>query len=310
MQTERKTNPTVIAKSEAEPVRSGVTSKTTRSVGVTSTGQGWPIQAAFFDPHPERELYIPPHQHHKLILVVKPVSRLDLTVGAARRSGRVFAGDMILMSARTPSVWHWSERASILRLQIPTAWVERIALESNGRTAPYVQLKDRLPFRDPSLESVSRELLNELRLGAGASRLCVDSLATVLVVHMLRRHNATAVLTGESSSTANGLAPWRLRRTLDYLDAHLTEETSLVDLAAVAGLSPYHFGKLFKRSTGQSPHVYVVNLRITRAKSLLSTGRKALSEIATECGFSSQNHFTSTFHRAVGVTPGRFRSFS
>ncbi len=73
---------------------------------LTSAGRGWPVEASFLDPYPERELAIRPHSDHKLILVVKPVVRLDLKIGDAHRSGRVCAGDMILMSARIPSVWH------------------------------------------------------------------------------------------------------------------------------------------------------------------------------------------------------------
>ena len=101
----------------------------------------------------------------------------------------------------------------------------------------------------------------------------------------------------------------RLRAVIDHIHERLDAELSLDHLAAVAHMSPYHFARLFKNSTGLPPHQYVIARRVERAKELLrDRGPLPLAEVAAEAGFSSQSHFTRHFKRIVGVTPQRFRT--
>jgi AraC family transcriptional regulator len=95
---------------------------------------------------------------------------------------------------------------------------------------------------------------------------------------------------------------------VEYIEEHLDAELTLDHLAGVAHLSPYHFARLFKNSTGLPPHQYVIARRVERAKDLLrGKDRFPLVDIAAEVGFSSQSHFTRHFKRLVGVTPKHFR---
>jgi AraC family transcriptional regulator len=101
----------------------------------------------------------------------------------------------------------------------------------------------------------------------------------------------------------------RLRAVVEYIRAHLDARLTLGHLAGVARLSPCHFARLFKNSTGLPPHQYVIARRVERAKDLLrGEGRLPLAEVAAEVGFCSQSHLTRHFKRLVGVTPRRFRS--
>jgi AraC family transcriptional regulator len=104
-----------------------------------------------------------------------------------------------------------------------------------------------------------------------------------------------------------GLAPRQMRRVLDYIDAQLTAELGLVELAAIAGLSPHHFVEAFKISVGKPPHQFVMERRVQRALELLRDGDRTIAEIAHVAGFSSQSHLTANFRRVTGLTPGRFR---
>jgi PAS domain S-box-containing protein len=104
-----------------------------------------------------------------------------------------------------------------------------------------------------------------------------------------------------------GLPPVRLRRVLDHVENYLDGDTSLDTLARLARLSPNHFSELFKHSTGQSPHQYVLRRRISRAQELLAENQLSLADIAYTLGFPSQAHFTTTFRRLVGTTPGAYR---
>ena len=113
---------------------------------------------------------------------------------------------------------------------------------------------------------------------------------------------------GEPSIFRGGLTRLRLNRALEYIQANLGGEVHLEGLARAAGLSPFHFSKLFKRSTGSTPHQYVVQRRLERATELLRSTEVNLCEVALECGFADQSHFANVFRRFVGVTPSQYRA--
>jgi len=104
-----------------------------------------------------------------------------------------------------------------------------------------------------------------------------------------------------------GLSRAALRRVREYIDAHLSERTQLVELAAVAGVSIHHFAREFKRSTGVTPHDYLTRKRVDRTREMLARTDWSLSEIAFAAGFSDQSHMTRHFRRLLGMTPGQFR---
>jgi transcriptional regulator GlxA family with amidase domain len=104
-----------------------------------------------------------------------------------------------------------------------------------------------------------------------------------------------------------GLAPWRLKRAIEYIEDNVGEQISLTDLAERAGLSRMHFAAQFKLATGLSPHAYLTEKRLGAAKSLLAEGRLPIAQIAFAVGFHTQAHFTTVFHKATGLTPKRWR---
>lgn len=103
-----------------------------------------------------------------------------------------------------------------------------------------------------------------------------------------------------------GLNRQVLQRTCDHIDRHLGDEMSLSAIARVAGMSRFHFARLFRASTGHSPMAYLLRKRIERAKSLLGRGDLAICEIAAMLGFSDQSHFSRTFRKIEGTTPKQF----
>ncbi|WP_164007277.1 helix-turn-helix domain-containing protein [Pyxidicoccus trucidator] len=104
-----------------------------------------------------------------------------------------------------------------------------------------------------------------------------------------------------------GLSPAALRRVHLFAIAHLEGPLHLADLAARAQLSPYHFARAFKSSTGETPRAYVERLRVEKAEGLIRDTELPLADIALACGFSSQSRFTTAFRRATGFTPARYR---
>ena len=114
----------------------------------------------------------------------------------------------------------------------------------------------------------------------------------------------------ESTSPApshGGLAPRVLQRVRAYIDAHLGENIELAALADTAGLSRCHFARAFKQSVGCAPHYYLMQRRLEQAKKLIVETEFPLAQIALECGFSDQSHFSRRFLQYVGATPRSFR---
>ena len=102
-----------------------------------------------------------------------------------------------------------------------------------------------------------------------------------------------------------GLPGYRLKHVLDYIGDNLAEDLSLTQLAAVAGMSPHYFAELFKRSTGQAPHRYVLLQRIERKTGLRGTGRSVI-EVGLDVGFQTPSHFARMFRKFVGASPSSF----
>jgi RpiB/LacA/LacB family sugar-phosphate isomerase len=104
-----------------------------------------------------------------------------------------------------------------------------------------------------------------------------------------------------------GLPPRRLQRVLEHVKENIGKDLSVAEMSQVVGMSQYYFSKLFKMSTGTTPHQYVMRQRVERAQELLRDGSGPLVEVATQVGFETQSHFTSVFRRLVGITPKKFR---
>ena len=104
-----------------------------------------------------------------------------------------------------------------------------------------------------------------------------------------------------------GLSHRRLQRVFEHVRDNVGKELSVAELAQVIGMSQYYFSKLFKASTGTTPHQYVMRQRVERAQELLRGTPTSLAEVATLVGFETQSHFTSVFRRLLGITPKRYR---
>lgn len=97
-----------------------------------------------------------------------------------------------------------------------------------------------------------------------------------------------------------------VKRAMEFLRAHSADAPRLEDIAKASGLSPFHLLRVFADTTGQTPHAFLTQLRVDRARTLLGSSLP-LARIAAECGFADQSHLTRLFRRQCGVTPGHFR---
>ena len=138
----------------------------------------------------------------------------------------------------------------------------------------------------------------------GIGQLYIESLANALTINLLRNYSGTKP---QVALYEGGLSDRALVRVTEYINEHVTQSIKLQDLAAYVGITQFHFSRLFKQSTGMSPHQYVMQQRIERAKQLLKKADMSIADIALNCGFSSQSHLGKYFRAMTGMTPRKYR---
>jgi AraC family transcriptional regulator len=172
-------------------------------------------------------------------------------------------------------------------------------------SAACVEVVPHLPADDPLLHHITLVLQAACDIDVLTDRLYAESLATALALHFLRRYAASGP---SAPAVLGGLSPAKLSRTIAYIEAHLEDALPLATLAAVVQMSPNHFAHLFKQGTGLTPHHYIRECRITRAKQLLAETDLPLSAIGPQVGCTDQSYFTALFRKHVGMTPKAYRA--
>jgi AraC family transcriptional regulator len=130
--------------------------------------------------------------------------------------------------------------------------------------------------------------------------------ASALLGPPTQASSASDPITG-SLFRPGGLARWQARRAVTHIEANLESKLEVRSLAELVSFSKSHFSRAFKRSLGLPPMAYVMLRRIERAKALMTSTTRQLTEIALICGFADQSHLNRSFRRHVGVSPGRWR---
>jgi AraC family transcriptional regulator len=148
-------------------------------------------------------------------------------------------------------------------------------------------------------------ILSDVEHGCPAGPLFGESLIQVLAAYALRRYGVGGPQ--QQLLHRGGLTPMQLRRVRDYIEANLHRTLHVSDLATVTGLSSYHFGKMFKLSTGQSVHKFVLNRRLARASDFLQNDDLPISYIGHLVGLPNQSHFTKVFRDRTSMTPRSWR---
>jgi len=190
---------------------------------------------------------------------------------------------------------------NILFLALDPVFVSRVA-EELELDADRIELVEQRRSTDPALRHIALALRAGVQSGDAVDRMYGEALSTALAVHLLRKYSA-AVL--EPKRQYGGLPREKLVRAVEYIQDQLDTDLTVSGIAQAVGLSPYHFTRLFKESTGQSPYRYVVEARVRKAKELLTTGKFTISEAAYRVGFVDQSHLTRHFKRIFGLPPKR-----
>jgi AraC family transcriptional regulator len=140
--------------------------------------------------------------------------------------------------------------------------------------------------------------------GFPSGRLFLDSVEQAMAVTLVSGH---AVRQRSVQISRGGLGPARLRRIRELVHAKLEDDLSLEEMARSVGLSTAHFARMFRKSTGETPHQFILRQRLERAKAMLRAPDARILDVAVACGFKTQQHFAQVFRAVCGVTPTGYR---
>lgn len=157
--------------------------------------------------------------------------------------------------------------------------------------------------KDRHLQTLIQALLIEAEMGGPNGRLYADTLSTALATHFVNHYALDSPI---DLLNLPVIERQRLGQVIDYIEANLMENLALSELALAAGLSKFHFARLFKAAIGLTPHKYVLKRRVERAAHALKQGDWAIAQIAHRFGFTDQSHFTRVFKQVKGITPKRY----
>jgi len=160
-----------------------------------------------------------------------------------------------------------------------------------------------MDLRNSSILQAMAALRREADQPGPMGRAYAESLVVLTVTELVRHHSILAA----APKPAEDLPSRRLRRIIEYIEAHLGEDLSLLTLAAGAGMSTAHFARGFKKAMGRSVHQYLLRRRLEWAAALLGGAEQPIVEVALVTGFCSQSHLTTTFQRLYGTTPAAYR---
>jgi AraC family transcriptional regulator len=172
-----------------------------------------------------------------------------------------------------------------------------------GAEAINARLQDISGFTDSALNSLMEQLYAELKR-RNASPLFVQGIAQAMAIHLARNY---AVTVNNARRGSPSLPGYKLQRITEWMAEHIVEDFSLAQLAALAGLSKYHFHRLFKRAIGVSPSRYHTNLRMELARRLLRETKKPVVNVAFEVGYANPSHFARLFRQETGLCPRDYR---
>jgi AraC family transcriptional regulator len=167
-----------------------------------------------------------------------------------------------------------------------------------------IELIPQFSIDDPVIQQLALALRTEIQTGCMSGRLYGESLGTALAARLVQNY---AVSKPSLEFKANSLPQSQLEQVIDYMKANLTQDLSILDLAALTNMSESHFSRSFKQSVGIAPYQYLIQQRVERAKQLLKQQVISISDIALDCGFANQTHLTKVFRQITGMTPKAYQ---
>jgi AraC family transcriptional regulator len=228
-------------------------------------------------------------------------AKAERSIDGKFRCEQVLQGDVVVVPADT---WHqsrWDTPGGAIVLGLEPKKFARAIDETLDRNN--LELIPHFATHDPLVYQIGLALKRALAEPEQVSRLYAETMTTALMIHLLQYYCTQRVTL---PTYTGGLSKPKLQCVIDYVHDYLDRDLSLNELAAVVQISPHYFSQLFKQSMGITPHQYVIQCRVDRAKDLLMQGNLTIPDVAKIVGFVDQSHLHRHFKRLVGMTPRAF----
>jgi AraC family transcriptional regulator len=209
------------------------------------------------------------------------------------------AGDLALCDRH---IGEWVGLMNVQHLQVGIS--DAALMASSDGAYGEVELHPSRKFSDPRLRAMVAAVDAERVAGFPNGRLFLDSVEQAMAVTLVKgyavRHRPVQIYRG-------GLGSARLRKIKEFVHAKMEDDLSLDEMAQSVGLSTAHFARMFRKSTGETPHQFVLRQRLERAKAMLRAPDARVLDVAVACGFKTQQHFAQVFRDVWGVSPTEYR---
>ncbi len=244
-----------------------------------------------------------PHSHSAFTITAILAGRMTATIGA--EGFELSAGEIALTNANQNHAAS-AQAVEFVSIAISPILVGEMVIETGlARASAEINFRASV-VTDEAITGLSRQLAEEMSTLSPGHEAMLDAIARQMVIHLLR-HHFTVRESARIELSRAGPVDRRLRRAIEFMHDNYERELALEEIASAAYLSEYHFARVFKQITGLTPHVYLANIRLERARKLLMETLLPINQIAAMVGYQSQSHFTKIFKATTGVTPGAFR---
>ena len=282
---------------------------------LSSRGTGWQhvMVRAYHEPSELEETFFPGGSDIYLVLVTSGYVQVDeRKIDGPWVTYSIHEGEWFLTPAGgEPYALRWKSLSTdplkTLHLHLSADLFSRTVQQVADHDPTRVMVQEHTGLQDSLMTSIALSLQQELQHPAAATavgKLYAQTAAQMLVTHLLRHYSTANVSIHERSRK---LSSPQMRRVTDFILTHLNQNLSLEMLAQQLGFSPYHFARLFRHTTGESPHQFVLRQRLEAARHLLKETDVPLAQVALAVGFQQQSHFTQAFKLRVGTTPLMYR---
>jgi len=270
----------------------------------TSDRCGWKNLALRAYRYDGMEVQVPPLADFMLVAYQRGDTRMERRFEGRWTRTDCRPGDLSLLTRSQASHWHWTAPIDVAHVYLPATVMTRVAADMLDKPIAEVRLHDLLRTQDATLSAIVQTMAREAGGDTIGGALYAEALGVQLAVHLLRHYASVDFI----DHSADGQLSAALRRRLEeFVEARLDQPLSLEELAAVAGMGIWSFCKRFKASFQTSPHSYIVDRRLERARHLLAHSTLALKAVAAECGFADQAHLTRAMRARLGCTPAVMR---
>lgn len=193
-----------------------------------------------------------------------------------------------------------------LYIHLSPASLKTVA-DGMGIDSRQIELSTVLDANDPVIARIGQEALEELNHPGLGGAIYLEALLTQLCVRLIRQYVREPREVAPQGWYPSSPPSYELRHAIEFIHAHLSENLTLTEIAAVEGLSPFHFSRCFRARYGIPPHQYLIRARVERAAALLKNPRLTVSDVALAVGFANHSHLIRHFKRWMGVTPNVYR---